>query len=73
MLLGPAGVPDDAVRKLNHEISAILAQPEVQRQFGMLGLQAVSGPQPDQLPAFLASEAQRVGDLIRQLGLAGSQ
>jgi tripartite-type tricarboxylate transporter receptor subunit TctC len=73
MLLGPAGVPDDAVRKLNHEISAILAQPEVQRQFGMLGLQAVSGPQPGQLPAFLASEAQRVGDLIRQLGLAGSQ
>jgi tripartite-type tricarboxylate transporter receptor subunit TctC len=73
MLLGPAGMPDGAVRRLNHEISAILAQPEVQRQFTMLGLQAVSGPQADQLAAFLASEAQRVGDLIRQLGLAGSQ
>jgi tripartite-type tricarboxylate transporter receptor subunit TctC len=73
MLLGPAGMPDDAVRRLNHEINAILAQPEVQRQFGMLGLQAVSGPRPDDVTRFLASEMQRLGDTIRQLGLAGSQ
>ena len=72
MLLGPAGTPDDAVRKLNHEINAILAQPEVQRQFAVLGLQAVSGPQPEEVQAFLATEVQRVGDVIRQLGLAGS-
>jgi len=73
MLLGPAGMPDDAVRKLNREVNAILAQPEVQRQFAMLGLQPVSSPQPEDLRAFLAAEMQRAGDLIRQLGLAGSQ
>jgi len=72
MLLGPAGMPDDAVRKLNREINAILAQPEVQRQFGARGLQPVSGPQPEDLRPFLAAEMQRAGDIIRQLGLAGS-
>jgi hypothetical protein len=39
----------------------------------VLGLQAVSGPRPEEVQAFLATEMQRVGDVIRQLGLAGSQ
>jgi tripartite-type tricarboxylate transporter receptor subunit TctC len=73
MLLGPAGMPDEAVRKLNREINATLAQPEVQQQFAVLGLQAVSGQQPEEVQAFLATEMQRVGDVIRRLGLAGSQ
>jgi tripartite-type tricarboxylate transporter receptor subunit TctC len=66
-------MPDEAVRRLNHEINAVLAPPEVQQQFAVLGLQAVSGQQPEEVQAFLATEMQRVGDVIRRLGLAGSQ
>jgi tripartite-type tricarboxylate transporter receptor subunit TctC len=75
MLFGPAGMPDEAVRRLNHEINAVLEPPEVQQQFAVLGLQAVAGPRPrpEEVQAFLETEMQRVGDVIRQLGLAGSQ
>jgi len=72
MLLGPASMPEEAVRKLNREINATLAQPEVQRQLAALGLQPLSNSDPDRLRAFMDTETRRSGDILRQLGLAGS-
>jgi tripartite-type tricarboxylate transporter receptor subunit TctC len=73
MLVGPAGMPEQAVHLLNREISAVMGQPEVQQQLAARGLQPVSSPDPESLRVFLDGEMQRTAEVLRRLGLAGSQ
>lgn len=41
-LLGPAGMPEAIVNRLNKEVNAILALPEVSKELGLLGLEPAS-------------------------------
>ena len=73
MLVAPGGTPKDVVGKLHNEVKAVIAEPEVHREFVKLGLAPVTSPPPEELPGFVKSEIGVWGEIIRRAGLAGSQ
>jgi tripartite-type tricarboxylate transporter receptor subunit TctC len=73
MLVAPGGTPAEIVGKLHNEVRAVIADPEVRREFVKLGLAPVVSPPPEQLPGFVKSEIAVWGEIIRRAGLAGSQ
>ena len=73
MLVAPIGTPADIVGRLHREVSAVIADPEVRREFVKLGLVPVQSPPPEALPGFVTSEIARWGEVVKRAGLAGSQ
>jgi len=73
MLVAPGGTPAEVVGKLHNEVRAVIADPEVHREFVKLGLAPVTSPPPEELPGFVKSEIAVWGEIIRRAGLAGSQ
>ncbi len=64
-LMAPRGTPKDIVNYLNGHIVAIVAEPETRKRMVELGILPTSGT-PEQLEAFVVSESQKWGDLVRQ-------
>jgi tripartite-type tricarboxylate transporter receptor subunit TctC len=73
MLVAPAGTPGEIVGRLHREVSAVIADPEVRREFVKLGLVPVQSPPPEALPGFVRSEIALWGGIVKKAGLAGSQ
>jgi tripartite-type tricarboxylate transporter receptor subunit TctC len=73
MLVAPIGTPREIVGRLHREVTAVTADPEVQREFVKLGLVPVQSPPPEALPGFVTSEIARWGEIVKRAGLAGSQ
>ena len=73
MLVAPIGTPPEIVGKLHREVSAVIADPEVRREFVKLGLVPVQSPPPDSLPGFVKSEIELWGGIVKKAGLVGSQ
>jgi tripartite-type tricarboxylate transporter receptor subunit TctC len=46
-------------------VNAILGEPEIRKRLTELGIQPMTGT-PEQLAAFVRTEAQKWGDLVRQ-------
>lgn len=72
-LLAPAGTPQPVVDRLHNEMKKIMADPAVKEKVSALGLIPFDTPSVDGIKAYLASERQKWGTLVRQLGLEGSQ
>ena len=64
-LMAPQGTPKAIVDYLNGHVVAILSEPDLREQLVKLGIQPSSGT-PEQLGAFIVSESQKWGDLVRQ-------
>ena len=73
MVVAPAGIPRPILDKLNGELRAILAEPEIQNDFANRGVVPVVSPLPDALVSFVRSEIVRWGKVVEQAGAAGSQ
>jgi tripartite-type tricarboxylate transporter receptor subunit TctC len=73
MAVAPANTPREIVVRLHNEIKAIIAMQDVQRRIVSLGAIPIESPPPEQLRSFLKSEIERLGRLIEQAGLSGSQ
>jgi tripartite-type tricarboxylate transporter receptor subunit TctC len=67
-VLAPAGTPVAVVERLNREINAVLAQPDVKERLASMGVEPAQGS-PADFAALIASETKRYGDAIRRLGL----
>ena len=67
-ILFPAGVPRPIVDKVNADLVRALAVPSVKSALGVLGVEAISST-PEQFGAFMASEQERWGKLIREANL----
>lgn len=67
-ILATGGTPPDIVNRLNKEIVASLAQPEVSGHFTKLGMEIV-GNTPEQYAAFLRSENVKWGGMVKALNL----
>jgi tripartite-type tricarboxylate transporter receptor subunit TctC len=67
-LVGPNGLPGDIVEKLNHEVNAILAEPEVKKQFADLGASLLPGS-PTDLGKLIVDETEKWGTVIRFAGI----
>ena len=64
----PSRTPNEMVRRLNEEIAAILAMPEVQARLAALGSDRPS-PAPEAFQALLHDETVRLGDLIKKANI----
>lgn len=63
-MAAPARTPPAIVRKLNSGVNNALAQPEVRRRLGELGMEIVGGS-PEEATQFVMKEAGRVRALIK--------
>jgi tripartite-type tricarboxylate transporter receptor subunit TctC len=73
MLFAPAATPPDVVERLHREMQRITTAPEMQRKIADLGLIPHQSPPVDGIRAYIKSEQDKWGSLVRNLGLEGSQ
>jgi tripartite-type tricarboxylate transporter receptor subunit TctC len=67
-ILAPAGVPVEAVKRVNDELTAIATMPDVRDKLRDLGLAAQSGT-PQQFGDFVRSEVDKVARIVKEAGI----
>lgn len=72
-LAAPATTPRAAINRLHAEMARIIALPDVSKTIASLDLIPVAPASIEANQQYLAAEARKWGDLVRKLGLAGSQ
>ena len=68
-LVAPAGVPREAIAKLNTEVNRILRLPDVRDRFAALGADPVGGS-AEHFGAYIKSEVAKFARLAKERGLA---
>ncbi len=68
-LSGPAGLPPEMVTRLNREISAILAEPEVKEALAVQGI-APEPSSPQQLADYIRTDITRWKKFVAEQGIA---
>jgi tripartite-type tricarboxylate transporter receptor subunit TctC len=64
----PAATPKDVIARLNREIGAILAQPDIREKFSQAGADTVGGS-PQQFADHIRSEREKWSRLIKERGI----
>ncbi len=72
MLFAPAGTPKPVIDRLHAEMKKIMADSDMIKLTEKIGLLPVDSPSLDGIQKYLASERDKWGTLVRQLGLEGS-
>lgn len=67
-VLGPAGLPEPIVTRLNTELGRILQLPDVKERFANLGVDTIPGT-PAEFAAFIKTEAAKFAKLIQDVGV----
>jgi len=67
-LLAPAKTPPEIVGRLNAELNAAIARPAIVARFAELGAEPLGGS-PEQAAAFIKSEQEKWGRIIRDAGI----
>jgi tripartite-type tricarboxylate transporter receptor subunit TctC len=67
-VLGPAGMPQAVVTRLNSELGRILKTAEVQKNFATLGVDATTST-PDEFSALIKTEVAKYSKLISEIGI----
>ena len=65
---GPAGMPKEIVARLNAEIGRILSLPEVKKRMADIAVETQTSS-PEQLASLTRADADKWGQIIRQLGI----
>jgi tripartite-type tricarboxylate transporter receptor subunit TctC len=73
IILAPAGTPPAIVNRLNGELKAVMAMPEVEKQLASIGMIPIVSPPPAALQQFVSTEVSRWGSIVQQAGIAGAQ
>lgn len=68
-IFGPKGMPPAVVQALNRHLSEILKMPEVIDRMAALGSTSSMGGSPETLQKLNAMEVERLGKLIKDLGI----
>ena len=72
MLFVPAATPTPIVERLHAEMKKIMADPDMIKLTEKIGLIPVDTPPIEGIQQYMASEREKWGSLVKQLGLAGS-
>jgi len=72
-MAAPAQTPRPIVDKLNAELTAVLALPDVKQQILRMGFLPQENRGVDALKEFVKLEIVRWGKVVREAGIAGSQ
>jgi tripartite-type tricarboxylate transporter receptor subunit TctC len=67
-LSGPTGIPSDIVMKLNSEVNAVLAMPEVKERIGELGMEAI-GSTPEKFTERMNADIEKWRRVIEKSGV----
>jgi tripartite-type tricarboxylate transporter receptor subunit TctC len=67
-VLAPAGTPASAIARLNSEINAVLAVPEVRERLSVAGID-VRGGTPEALGAEMRDDHARYGRIVQEFGI----
>ena len=73
MIVGPTGLPKEIVDKLAAEFKRIATSPDFKAQVDRMGLLAIDTPPPDELKKFLDKEIASWGQLVKDVGIAGTE
>jgi tripartite-type tricarboxylate transporter receptor subunit TctC len=65
--------PPEIVGRLHDEMGRIMAAPEMRQRIEAIGLIPYESPSVEGIQAYIKSETEKWGALVRQLGLEGSQ
>lgn len=68
-LFAPAGTPREIVERLNREMTAIVAMPEIQRQIDGVGYELLKPMSPGEFSQYIASEGVHYGKLTKSAGI----
>jgi tripartite-type tricarboxylate transporter receptor subunit TctC len=69
----PGGTPKGVVAKLNAAVNAAIAEPEVARRLADLQFIPIGKGSPEELDRFVAAEIGRLGKVVQQAGVAGTE
>jgi tripartite-type tricarboxylate transporter receptor subunit TctC len=72
VLVAPAATPKDIVDRLHKDMAKIMSDDEMQKRVALTGLIPISPPSIAETQAYIASEREKWGKLVRELGLAGT-
>jgi tripartite-type tricarboxylate transporter receptor subunit TctC len=70
-LVAPAGTPDGAIDKLYAAFAPAVRDPAIARTMTEQGTEAIASKSPAEFAAFMAAETDRIGGIIRALGIKG--
>jgi tripartite-type tricarboxylate transporter receptor subunit TctC len=73
MAIAPAATPAAIVSKLNSEIATVMNEPDIAKQVVDLGMLPVERASSDAQRAFVKSEIDTWGGVVRKAGIAASQ
>lgn len=73
ILLAPAKTPRPIVERLHKEMKAIMADPALSKKISDMGLLPIEVQDFDNMNKYIASEAEKWGKVVRDLGLENSQ
>jgi tripartite-type tricarboxylate transporter receptor subunit TctC len=73
ILFAPAATPKDVVARLHGEMTKIMSDADMQKRAADIGLLPVNPPSVADTQKYIASEREKWGNLVRTLGLAGTQ
>ncbi|WP_395025117.1 Bug family tripartite tricarboxylate transporter substrate binding protein [Comamonas odontotermitis] len=65
-IFAPAGAPPAVVNKINTELQAVLADPEVQKQLAVIGFEVWPTKTPQEFATYVADQLQYWGKLVKQ-------
>ena len=71
VIFAPKGTPRPIVERLNREINAVIASPEVQAKFADLGLDVLDPATPEGAAAFVSAETAKWAPVIKAAGIKG--
>jgi tripartite-type tricarboxylate transporter receptor subunit TctC len=67
-IFAPVGTPPAIIAKVTQDVTATLSMPDVQQRFSTVGL-TTSGDGPQEFARTINSDYERLGKLVKQLGL----
>ena len=69
LLAAPAGIPAEVVTRLRTHLAAAMATAEAQQRWAGIGMVGLGDPSPEEIQAFVLSEADRWAPVVRAAGL----
>jgi tripartite-type tricarboxylate transporter receptor subunit TctC len=73
LIVAQSGTPRPIVDKLHDAFQAVVKSPDIRQQMTTMGLIPVDPPSVDALQAFVKTEIGRWGDIVRKVGIAGTE
>jgi tripartite-type tricarboxylate transporter receptor subunit TctC len=73
MIVGPAGMPAEIVEKLSAEFKRMAGSDDYKAQVERMGLLVIATPPPAELKTYLDTEIARWGQLVKDVGIAGTE